>query len=362
MVAHDSAKTLLIVDDERELLLSLVDGLQAHFPEYRVLTAHNGKEALEVLDGNKVDMVLTDLRMPQMDGFELLASMNRHYWSVPVVVMTAFGSPEIEERVLRSGSLQCLDKPLSFDRVTRAIEYAIDAGSRSLVRGITLPAFMQLLELERKTCTVVAVAARGVARLYFKNGTLVDAEAGELRGLEAAYEAVCWPDCQIEILSSCPVTEPVIDTPLHQLLLEAHRLRDEEGHQEGPEAGDARLAGVLAGLGEVAGVDGVLVIGGDGTVCAFEGGMRGFPRERLARLLRYAVGSMNEMGAELSIAELRELFVEYEEALILCRPAGDGLVALLAKDPGKIGAVRHKTRQLIAELGELMQADSPPAD
>jgi CheY-like chemotaxis protein/predicted regulator of Ras-like GTPase activity (Roadblock/LC7/MglB family) len=359
---QEESKTLLIVDDEREFLLSLVDGLQARHPEYRVLTAPNGKEALEILAADQVDVVLTDLRMPVMDGFELLARMNREHWSVPVIVMTAFGSPEIEERVLRTGSLQCLDKPVSFDRVSSAIEQAFSAaGTRSHVRGITLPAFMQLLEMERKTCTVVAAAEAGVARLYFKEGVLLDAETGEKRGVEAAHEVFCWQNCQIEILSSCPVSQRAIDTPLNQLLLEALQLNDEQGLQAETapaevvtrDAGDPRLAGIVARLGEVAGVEGVLVIGGDGSVSSWTG-PRSLSYERFGELMRYATSSMIDMGIELQIAELRELFIEYEEALILCRPAGRGLVALLGTDLSKIGAVRHKTKQLIAELAAVL--------
>jgi CheY-like chemotaxis protein/predicted regulator of Ras-like GTPase activity (Roadblock/LC7/MglB family) len=357
---QEESKTLLIVDDEREFLLSLVDGLQARHPEYRVLTAPNGKEALEILTAEQVDVVLTDLRMPVMDGFELLAKMNRQHWSVPVIVMTAFGSPEIEERVLRSGSLQCLDKPLSFDRVSRAIEQALAGGTRSHVRGIALPAFMQLLEMERKTCTVVAAADKGVARLYFKDGILLDAEAGEKRGVAAAHETFCWQNCQIEILSSCPVTQRAIDTPLNQLLLEALKLDDEQALQAEAatgvvtqDAGDPRLDGIVARLGEVAGVEGVLVLTADGSVSSWAG-PRTLSHERFGELMRYATRNMTDMGNELQIAELRELFIEYEEAMILCRPAGDGLVVLLGTDLSKIGAIRHKTKPLITELAAVL--------
>jgi CheY-like chemotaxis protein len=52
-----------------------------------------GKEAVQILDATGVDLVVTDLRMPKMDGFELLAHMSGNYPDIPVIVMTAYGTP-----------------------------------------------------------------------------------------------------------------------------------------------------------------------------------------------------------------------------------------------------------------------------
>ena len=67
--------TILLVDDEKSFVLSLADGLQAYFKNINVLTAENGKKALELLDTREIDMVITDLKMPVMDGFELASRM-----------------------------------------------------------------------------------------------------------------------------------------------------------------------------------------------------------------------------------------------------------------------------------------------
>jgi CheY-like chemotaxis protein len=89
-------KKVLIVDDEKPFLLSLADGLGAYAKDFEVVTASNGKEAVKVLNSSGVDLVVTDLRMPKMDGFELLAHMSGTYPGIPVIVMTAYGTPAIE--------------------------------------------------------------------------------------------------------------------------------------------------------------------------------------------------------------------------------------------------------------------------
>ena len=87
-------KTVLIVDDEKLFLASLEEGLQFFADEFRVITALNGKKALDQLHKNDVDLVVTDLKMPEMDGYQLLTEMIKGYPHIPVIVMTAFGTPK----------------------------------------------------------------------------------------------------------------------------------------------------------------------------------------------------------------------------------------------------------------------------
>ena len=77
-------KNILIVDDERSFAISLAEGLTAYDQEMRVMTAENGRDAIRYLEGGRVDIVLTDLRMPEMDGFGLLAYLNRNHQDIPV--------------------------------------------------------------------------------------------------------------------------------------------------------------------------------------------------------------------------------------------------------------------------------------
>ena len=118
-------KNVLIVDDEKPFLLSVTDGLAAYAKDFAVLTAINGKEAIKVLGSSEVNLVVTDLRMPKMDGFELLAHMSGNYPDIPVIVMTAYGTPEIEERLQKMGTFHYLEKPLDLnvlaDKITDAL-------------------------------------------------------------------------------------------------------------------------------------------------------------------------------------------------------------------------------------------------
>ncbi|HWR59665.1 MAG TPA: response regulator, partial [Thermodesulfovibrionales bacterium] len=166
-------KNVLIVDDEKSFLLSLVEGLSVYAADLNVLTAANGRSAVDVLRSAHVDLVVTDLKMPEMDGFELLAFMSRNYQHIPVIVMTAYCTPEIKQKLDALGSFQLLEKPLNFKELVDSIFAELAKRSRGYIRGITLPAFLQLVEMEKKTCTLRITAGGRTGFLYFSEGILM---------------------------------------------------------------------------------------------------------------------------------------------------------------------------------------------
>ena len=94
--------TVLIVDDEKVIR----DGCSLILkPEgYQVATAENGKEALDILATQPVNVVLCDLKMPVMGALEVLEEAGARYPDIPVVIMTAFGSMETAIAAIRAGA------------------------------------------------------------------------------------------------------------------------------------------------------------------------------------------------------------------------------------------------------------------
>ena len=220
---------MLIVDDEKPFLLSVTDGLAAYAKDFTVLTAINGKEAVKALSTSEVNLVVTDLRMPKMDGFELLAYMSGNYPDIPVIVMTAYGTPEIEERLQKMGTFHYLEKPLDLNVLADKITDSLAAGaSQDRIHGISLAAFLQLVEMEGKTCTLTIKSQSKEGRLYFVKGVLMQAEAGSFQGEEAALDIVAWDNVVIEIQYVCTVKKS-IELPLAEILMEGFRLKDERG-------------------------------------------------------------------------------------------------------------------------------------
>lgn len=232
MTDKTGLETVLVVDDERTFLLSLKDGLKAHEERFRVLTAENGKEAISLLRALPVDLLVTDLKMPEVDGFELLAWTTREMPDLPVIVMTAFGTAEIEAQLAEIEALQYLEKPLALADLETAIFASLKAKAHSYIRGITLSTFLQLMHMEKKSCTLKIVKQDRIGYLYLKGGELFDAECEELHGEDAAYEIMVWEDAEIEMDSVCRRQERTIGSGLEHLLIEAFRRKDELNREQ----------------------------------------------------------------------------------------------------------------------------------
>jgi len=223
-------KNVLIVDDEERFMLSLVDGLSGYKDKFSVLTAGNGSEAIKLLESEPIELVVTDLRMPEMDGFELLAYMGRNFPSVPAIVMSAFGTPEIETRIKTLGSLELLEKPIELEGLAETIIKWLELVSKEgVVTGITVPSFLQLIEMEEKTCLLEVITDSGKKGLfYFNKGELYDAVCGDLKGDEAALEMIAWEQVEISFKKipkkkiNCRITNGLMP-----LIMEGMRRKDE---------------------------------------------------------------------------------------------------------------------------------------
>jgi CheY-like chemotaxis protein/predicted regulator of Ras-like GTPase activity (Roadblock/LC7/MglB family) len=225
-------KNVLIVDDEKIFLLSLSDGLKSYSDEFNVLIAFNGKEAVKILNSTKIDLVVTDLKMPEMDGFQLLAYLTRHFPDIPTIVMTAFGTPDMEAKLLTMGATQYLEKPLDFDVLADSIlQHIARDDSQGHIKGITLGTFLQFMEMERKTCTLTVTSNEHIGRLYFLEGELINAKSETMEGEQAAYEIIGWDETEIEINYSCENKTKAITSPLSFVLMESYKIKDEASKQ-----------------------------------------------------------------------------------------------------------------------------------
>lgn len=212
---------LLIVDDDKNFLLSLAEGLKTFDPEkFSVFTAENGKEALEVLRCNDINLVITDIRMPEMDGVQLMAHMISNYPQIPVIVMTAFATPEIEAQLMNLGAFLYLEKPLDFHHLVEKILEGMEVSSQFFIKVLSLCSFLQMLELEKKTCTVSIRSEGRIGYLYYFQGSLIEGATGELNGARAIYEMVAWEAAEVGVEGICPRQPDNLTVPLNYIIKE----------------------------------------------------------------------------------------------------------------------------------------------
>ena len=223
-------KKVLVVDDDQGMLLSLKEGLSKYDETFSILTAEDGMSAVDELKNTTISVVVTDLKMPRMDGFSLLSHIMEHYPEIPVIIITGYSTPEMERLAREGGAIGYIAKPFMIDDLAKKIIITLrkesDGGTlHSVSSGI----FLQLMEMEGKTCTVRLVekfsGKQGI--LFFLDGQLLDARCDSLRGEAAAYEIFSWDDVSLSIQNACPPRERRIHRDLQAILLDAMRLKDE---------------------------------------------------------------------------------------------------------------------------------------
>ena len=119
-----TAATVLVVDDESLVRWSLAETLGA--AGYAAIEAEDGQSALHALSSHPcIDVVLLDVHLPGCDDLRVLSAMRRVSPRVPIVVMTAFGTPDLPDEARRLGASTVIDKPFDMQEVGPLIERAL---------------------------------------------------------------------------------------------------------------------------------------------------------------------------------------------------------------------------------------------
>ena len=223
-------KNVLIVDDDREMLLALKDGFSKYKDTFSVLIAEDGTVAVKILKEKTISLVVTDLKMPQMDGFALLTHIMENYPDIPVIIITGYSTPEMERLARKGGAVGYIAKPFMLEELAKRIMITLRKETEGgTLHSVSSGIFLQLMEMEQKTCTIRLVdkstGEKGV--LFFQDGELLDARVNNLQGKPAAFKIFSWEEVNISIQNVCPKMENKIESELQSLILEAARLKDE---------------------------------------------------------------------------------------------------------------------------------------
>ncbi|WP_437291472.1 response regulator [Sorangium sp. So ce406] len=215
---------------------------------YSVTTAKDGADALAKLEVSTPDLVLSDTRLPNVDGYALVRKMKEHadWAAIPVVFLTSQRSIEDKIRGLELGVEDYLTKPIFVRELIARVTLLLARRTRE---GITTRHFsttgrtrfsgsildmnvvdlLQTFEVSRKSGIVHLSHGDNEAQVYFREGKVVDATLGRLCGEEAVYRALLWNEGTFEV-EFCKVDNPdVIETSTQGLLMEGMRRVDEWG-------------------------------------------------------------------------------------------------------------------------------------
>ncbi|MFH1672593.1 MAG: response regulator [Pseudomonadota bacterium] len=119
------AAQILIVDDELDML-ALLAMIIREKTDHEVTTTNNPLEVPELVKTGDYGLVISDLKMPGMDGVELIGEIRKLDEHIPILIITAYGSVESAEEAIHKGAYDCITKPFRKEQILIAIERALE--------------------------------------------------------------------------------------------------------------------------------------------------------------------------------------------------------------------------------------------
>jgi len=221
---------LAVVDDEEAIIEILSFSLQKSFPDAAITGFNKADEAYNWLTNNEVDLLLTDLNMPEIDGRELINLMQDKSPRTPVFVISGAYGPEELRRIEDSyKNVRVFSKPLLTRELVAAIKEALahkDMPSESQMRGLDLINYLQMVHLQKKTGEVKVSHEKGEGRIALKSGELILVEFNGDTSDEAFFDLLTLAQPAINMVPLSYQGQDQVQSSFNQLLSEFCRRRD----------------------------------------------------------------------------------------------------------------------------------------
>ena len=235
-------KTVLFVDDD-EPFLELLQPYMEQLSEggWQVLTATDSATALRALDTQQVDLAVLDVRMPVVDGVQLLLLINRKHPQLKKAVLSGFLDDEGRSHAFNGGAELALEKPSDakgygalYTALNELVRLPVEQGFRGMLRRVGIEDIIQMECLNRHSL-VLELTGRGQrGRIYIRTGALIHAECGGITGEAGLQKLLTITGGEFKHLPFVTPPRETLEGSWEFILLEAVRQRDEAA---GGEAG-----------------------------------------------------------------------------------------------------------------------------
>ncbi len=230
-----ASKTILFVDDDAQFL-EVIQAL-AHDRkrgEWEVLTAQTTAMALALLQSQRIDLAVIDLRMPVVDGMQFLQLVHRQHPRMKKVILSAFVEEAWQRDASRAGAEMVIEKPTSaegFESVLAALTELLrvqpEEGFRGVLQKVGIEDVLQMECLSRHSLVLEVLSSESSGRIFIKRGEIIHAESGGRSGEAAFEELILLKGGEFNHLPYVEPPERTVNGPWEFLLMEAVRKRDE---------------------------------------------------------------------------------------------------------------------------------------
>lgn len=229
---------VLLVDDDPDLLEVYRETITMLPSQPEVFTASSGSRALAMLEKDEYRLIVTDLKMPKMDGLQLLSVVRRKYPELRTVVLTSVVDEQFRSRVYALGVDLYWHKPGSEEEMTQFLECMESLLGREYeggFRGVQSKSLVDLIQLEcisQSSAVLRITNGPFTGRIWVNNGEVVDSETEEARGEDAFQRILRWKAGNFEFLPAEPHRPRTIFKSYNALLLETAQAIDEINNRD----------------------------------------------------------------------------------------------------------------------------------
>jgi CheY-like chemotaxis protein len=274
----DASHKILLLDDDPDLLEMYQEILTQLSSRPEVFTATSGSRAMAMLEAEPFRLLICDLKMPKMDGLQVLSIVRRKYPQLRTVVLTSVMDEQFRSRVYALGVDLFWQKPASEQEIKmflECLESLLGREAESGFRGVQSKSLVDIIQLEciSQSSAVLRITNGPFSgKIWILDGELIDAEADELRGEPAFHKILAWRAGNFESLAAEPSRPRTIFKSYNGLLLETAQAIDElrgggevstaygNGDGHGEASAPAPASSPLAQLSQVEGVEFVLAM------------------------------------------------------------------------------------------------------
>jgi CheY-like chemotaxis protein len=262
---------ILLLDDEQDLLDLYKEVLSQLPNEPEIHLANSGARAIALLESEPFTLLISDLKMPKMDGLQVLSIVRRKFPDLRVVVMTSVSDEQYRSRAYAMGVDLFWEKPHAAEEIKLfqdCIASLLGQEPQFGFRGVQSKSLVDLIQLEclSQNSSVLKISnGSREGRIWLLNGDVIDAVAGDLNGRIAFKEIFSWKGGSFEILPPEPNRPRTIQEHYQGLLLDTAQAMDEaKSAPPEPPVGGVAAVPLLAKLGRTPGVEFILEMGADG--------------------------------------------------------------------------------------------------
>lgn len=212
-------KQILLIDDDENFRKMLKSALEQRFPEAEIHTFGDGAPAASWLQGNRPDLILTDVCLPSYGGLELILMAQALVPGTPIMVLSGTSIiDDIHEMTGDREGMRFYHKPFNLAQFLNDAESFLISEPESTIRGLSPVMLIQVIQLERKTCRMDLSTGHAEGQMYFSRGELKYAHAGEAEGETAFQAMMCWEYPTVTIHAGLGPPEINVRTPLETLI------------------------------------------------------------------------------------------------------------------------------------------------